>query len=69
MPFFLWFDKETCLRGKELLLQLCNELKCLKEEVIQLKAWKRQLTQMLVSLTVVFIAFVGLWLMGCKAIH
>jgi hypothetical protein len=69
MPFFLWFDKETCLRGKELLLQLRNELKCLKEEVIQLKAWKRQLTQMLVSLTVVFIAFVGLWLMGCKAIH
>jgi len=48
---------------------LRNELKCLKEEVIQLKAWKRQLTQMLVSLTVVFIAFVGLWLMGCKAIH
>jgi hypothetical protein len=34
--------------------------------VIQLRAWKRQLTQMLVYLSVVFIALVGVLLMGCK---
>jgi predicted nucleic acid-binding Zn ribbon protein len=45
--------------------QLRNELNCLKEEVIQLRARKRQLTQMLLFLTVMFIAFVGVWLMGC----
>jgi hypothetical protein len=63
--FFVWFDKETCPRGKEVLPQLRNELNCLKEDVIQLRARKRQLTQMLLFLTVVFIAFVGVWLMGC----
>ncbi|XP_062173577.1 uncharacterized protein LOC133879042 [Alnus glutinosa] len=63
--FSVWFDKETCPRGKEVLPQLRNELNCLKEEVIQLRAQKRQLTQMLLFLTVVFIAFVGVWLMGC----
>jgi hypothetical protein len=64
--FFLWFDKETCPHGKELLPPLRDELKCLKENVIQLRAWKRQLTQMLVYLSVVFIALVGVLLMGCK---
>jgi len=48
---------------------LRNELNCLKEEVIQLRARKMQLTQMLLFLTVVFIAFLGVWLMGCKVIH
>ncbi|XP_062145629.1 uncharacterized protein LOC133853649 [Alnus glutinosa] len=67
--FFLWFDRETCPWGKEVLPQLRNELNCLKEEVIQLRARKMQLTQMLLFLTVVVIAFLGVWLMGCKVIH
>jgi predicted nucleic acid-binding Zn ribbon protein len=43
----------------------------LKEEVVQLREWKRQLNQMLVSLSVVFIVLVGVWLMGMgsKAMH
>jgi len=48
---------------------LRNELKCLKDKVMQLSARKRQLTHMSVSLSVVTIALVGVWLMGRKAMH
>jgi hypothetical protein len=67
--FSPWFDKETFPREKESLPHMCNELKCLKEEVIQLRTQKRKLTHMLVSLSVVIIALVGIWLIGHKAMH
>jgi hypothetical protein len=66
---FYWFDKKTCPHGKELLPTLHNELKVLKEEVIQLRPRKRQLTQMLVFLSVAFVVLVGVWFMGCKEMH
>jgi predicted nucleic acid-binding Zn ribbon protein len=44
-------------------------LKVLKEEVIQLRPRKRQLTQMLVFLSVAFVVLVGVWFMGCKEMH
>jgi predicted nucleic acid-binding Zn ribbon protein len=44
-------------------------LKWLKDEVIQLRTRKRQLTHMLVSLSVVIIILVGVWLMGRMAMH
>jgi hypothetical protein len=41
----------------------------LKEEVIQFRQRKRQLTQMLVFLSIAFVGLAGVWLMGCKAMH
>jgi len=48
---------------------LRNELKVLKEKVIQLRQRKRQLTQMLVFLSVALVALTGVWFMGCKELH
>jgi len=67
--FFFFENPETCPRGKELLPPLRNELKVLKEKVIQLRQRKRQLTQMLVFLSVALVALTGVWFMGCKELH
>ncbi|XP_059435272.1 uncharacterized protein LOC132168176 isoform X1 [Corylus avellana] len=63
-PFFQWYDKETCARGREVLPALYKQVHSLKCEVSLLRGKLKIQTYLLVFLLVICVLLICLRLMG-----